>query len=118
MSIIVYKTNLLKRMERYTVSKASDRPMNTNEYQLVVLKHGQLNDRSGKQIVQNIKYHLRSNKTLCAQGFWKSMGAQILVYKYLRHYCLHSYQSDLQRPILFLSHLEKHPFQMGDEKII
>ena len=70
------------------------------------------------QIFQNIKHYFRASictidYTLCTRVFWKGMGAQILVYSYLRHCCPHPYK--LEWPVLFLSRLKKHPFQLRDE---
>ena len=64
-----------------------------------------------------MKYYFRSNiyrndNTLRALVFWKNMGAQILVYSYLPHHRSRTYK--LERPELFLSRVEKQPFQFRD----
>ena len=47
---------------------------------------------------------------LCAPGFCKSMGAQTLVYRNLRHYCPHPYKSEW--PMLDFKSSGKTPFSI------
>ena len=117
-----------RRMKCSTVSKAFDRSMNTPSVYMLFSKGSIIWSTNCTttwsvewsfskpnyleyKILFSIKY-LCKRLSICARVFWKNMGAQILVYSYLRHYCLHSYKSEW--PVLFLSRLEKHPFQLRD----
>ena len=110
--VMPYSSNFLRRIEWSTVSKALDRSKSIFfifkrfSYLFNLLYCCMVSWMTALETdFFHIKYFRSSirtnNYSWCAQVFWKTMGAQILVYSYLRHYCPHPYKSEW--PVLLLS---------------